>query len=233
MTKANSSVSRVWHKYVRGVGVDPWLRYPTLDAARNSLFLGQGELDRACGLYCVTMAVMLVCGLPRRLAKSALNADAAPYRAFKTIAKDMYFSGSHGETLGLLAKGLKSDASYTVTSGTHRVVLDSVLRAVGKGVPAILAVHDRQLRYCHWVLVVGIEYTGDRLSEKVPIALLGLDPSGKPELLRYFNWRLELTTANRRSPYLRCHDDRRMSTQVTCVECVVVSSRSGANPSRA
>jgi hypothetical protein len=214
------------HQFVPGISADPWLRYfpATEHPNGNRLFVGQGELDRACGLYCVVMAIMLATGLPRRIAMGLLNDSKAQHSAFKRIAKDMYFAGSSGETLGQMAQALRPGLRYQPLAGSHRAVLQEVLAHIMKGMPVMLAVNDKEERYCHWVLVVGVELVSanSRRTGGTPAALLAVDPRSDQPLLRCFNWRLELSHPRVSARYLRFNDDRGRSRLVTCMEAVAL-----------
>jgi hypothetical protein len=217
----------VTQRFVPGISADPWLRYfpARLTTNGNRLFISQGDLDRACGLYCVVMALMLATRIPRSIAKGMLNETTAQYPVFKRLAKDMYFRGSGGEMLGYLAQAVRPDIKYGVISGGHATVLDQVLSLVARGKAVSLAVHDKTQRYCHWVLVVGIEYvSGSETSARgrLPKALLAVDPGCRAPFLRCFNWRLELDQPKRAARYLRCHDESGVARLVRCLEAMVL-----------
>lgn len=232
---SNSRVS-VTQRFVSGIKADPWLRHfpASTPNSGNRLFISQGDLDSACGLYCVVMAIMLTTELPRKIAMSLLDESRAQYATFRGLAKSLYFAGSHGQELGELAQALQPGLRYRVLEDRHAEVLAWTLRTVLKGTPVLLAVNDKTMRYSHWVLAIGVEITSsleDKRS-KVPTALLAIDPGSKSPLLRCFNWRLALDQSKPQARYLRFHDDRGRTRLVTCVEAVVFSQAPGTRRRR-
>jgi hypothetical protein len=172
------------------------------------------------------MAMMLAIRLPRRVAKGLLNETQAQYSVFKRLAKDMYFRGSGAEMLGYLAQAVRPEIQYGVLGGGHAAVLDRVLTLHAQGKPTLLAVHDKSQRYCHWVLVVGVEYRSDsETRRKVPTALLAIDPGSTAPFLRCFNWRLALDQPKRGARYLRCVDESGSARSVKCFEALVLGQK--------
>jgi hypothetical protein len=219
------------YRFVRGIRADPWLRYLSLGSTEswNRLFLRQGDADSACGIMCAIMAIAIVSGLPRRIAIGLLNESTSQHASFKQLAKQVFFKGADGAALGRMAQAVRP-LKYETVTGSHARVLARVLAIVLRGRPVLLAVNDRSLRYCHWVLVIGVEFESMSVTastgRKQATALLAIDPAfDPPPRLSCFNWKLDLSRP--REKYLQCHDGSGASRRVTCVEAMALALAPG------
>lgn len=220
----------ITQQFVRGLTSDPWPRCVSASSAnqRSRIFLSQGDLDSACGLYCIVMALMLVMHLPRPKALRLLKNSYASDSVFQRVATDMYFDGSGADTLGLLASTAYVGLKYGVIEGGHQHVLDQVVKFIRRRKPVLLSVADANQKYFHWVLVVGVEHQkyGDTSARsQSPTALLAIDPASRAPYLRSFNWRLELDQPRRNARYLRCYDEHGAPKLVRCMEAMVLGQR--------
>lgn len=214
--KDEYKTNAVRHQFHGSLEASPDLSALTPTGASYRLFLQQGEMDCACGVYCLAMALILVGAMSRR----QLNRHLTSTRV-RAALDEILFSGSHAADLLQLARRLCAERSFTLLEGSHRAVLAGVTAAADVGVPALLAVEDAQQSYSHWVLVVGIEH---RSEINQPSALLAIDPGAgrHAPLLQFYNWKLLLAAPRRGARYLRCVDTSGRRRSVTCTEALIV-----------
>lgn len=212
------TTTAVLHRFHPALDASPELRVrPSPTAAGNRLFLQQGEIDRACGVYCLAMALILVGALSRR----QFNRHMLSNNAARASLENILFSGAHAADLQQLARRLCGERRFECVEGSHSVVLAGCTGAVENGLPVLLAVEDARKSYSHWILCVGLEYLPE-VDE--PSALLAIDPgSGRPApVLQFYNWKLLFAMPRRGARYLRCHDARGTRRSVTCTEALIV-----------
>lgn len=206
----------VRHRFHRALDATPDLTALAVTGVANRLFLQQGQIDRACGVYCLAMALMLGGAMSRRQLYRELTSHES-----RASVDDILFRGAHAVDLQQLGRRLCSKSSFDVLKGSHSAVLAGTITAVDDGMPVLLAVEDARRVYSHWVLVVGIEH---RPEIDDPSALLAIDPnSGRPApTLQFYNWKLVLGTPRRGARYLKCFDACGKRRSVTCTEALLI-----------
>jgi hypothetical protein len=189
--------------------------------AKTRIYFHQGDLDGACGIYALFMALVLQGRLARRSLRPVLARMQSQYVGDYTV-HELYFNGCDAHDLIGFARSLPTPVRCAAIEGSHSEVLRQVIRRISSGKAVLLGVENKSRRYRHWVLIVGVEYCGTDLSQTT--ALLGLDPAAScgPPRLRAFNWRLELDHPRRGARYLRGFEDSGSPFLVTCTEAVWV-----------
>jgi hypothetical protein len=231
-TAAAVGLRQISNQYLAGIVNDGRLRYHTLDSAGdcnglNALFLEQGTLDGACGIYVTLMALMLSNGVTRSLAVRSLSRTGAKTAQFRELAGAAYFSGTVDEDLVKLACAFLPEAKPAPLSGSHRVLIDKCVEQMGRGNPVVLSVADRSRYFRHWLLLIGLETQiadqGKRTGQVN--AFLLLDPSCACPELALHNARLDLETGRPVAKFLRLRNANGLSKDVTVMQAVVFERR--------
>lgn len=140
------------------------------------IFLRQGDLDGACGYYCLLMALIAL-GLFRR--SEVLDLDVRkPVKALARIrasARPHYFSGTGTKTLQKLLSPVKDALQVGITNGKDNKVRDFVVEHLARGDFVVLGMENVRQELAHWVLAVGMSGTRTR-GEFKPTRFLLLDP---------------------------------------------------------
>ena len=162
----------------------PEVPVPGSEGERQLVHLRQGDIDGACGPYCLFMA-LIICGVARR---DEITGSPSILHGNKLLAKLFKSLADHGV---LIRNGMDTNDLVKVMNATYvnRVTTEPchergvklkefVVRNVCNNYPVILASnHDDS--HGHWVLVVGLEYTLDTNGSEYLSRMLVLDP-GKP-----------------------------------------------------
>lgn len=211
----------VIHVFLPRLIATPHAARPSSDSLVQRIYLQQGDLDGACGVCALLMALILRGLLRRRAALSLIRRVRQNYVGEHSV-QDLFFEGSSGTDLVKLARSLPQPVRCRLIAGSNSHVLQQVLKYCSRGDPVLLGCESRDGRYSHWVVVVGAEHRGPNLAE--PTALLALDPGAgdASPYLRSFNWRLQLDEPRRGARYLRALDGLGRRFLVTCNEAVVV-----------
>lgn len=142
---------------------------PVVDDAL--LHLQQSDLDGACGLHCVLMALMLFGVVDRDDLDDVTRLQRKRLRKLWRRSQGSYFAGSRARQL----QQLLSPYARKIDSAIHkRGCMKKALPVLAKGGLCIVGISNKRLN--HWVLAVG---TGGRQkrSDYRPDQLLILDPS--------------------------------------------------------
>jgi hypothetical protein len=129
------------------------------------IFLRQGDLDGACGYYCLLMALIAL-GLFRR--SEVLELDVRkPVKALARIrasARPHYFSGTGTKTLQKLLSPVKHALQVGITNGKDNKVRDFVVEHLARGDFVVLGMENVRQELAHWVLAVGMSGTRTAVS---------------------------------------------------------------------
>ncbi|MNO57292.1 hypothetical protein D3C76_478250 [compost metagenome] len=152
----------------------------------DKVHLRQGEMDGACGPYCLVMAMLARNQLSRRQAKGVAPVDARTRygRLMQALERHepLVRVGTTGYDL-LELLGEISDKEYRVEKGSGRRMVELTRRHLQENIPVVLGFHGRKdsdIR--HWGLAIG-------MSEE---AFFLLDPAH--DLQRGLAWNAVLTT---------------------------------------
>lgn len=207
--------STVVHRFLPGVDALPEVIFQASSGTQRGapLYLRQGDLDGACGIYCLLMA-LIACDLLTRSDIGRFSRMRGP------AVHESFFEGTDGADLARISETLAPRSRVNHFVGAHAAVLMDAEREFGRGRAVLLAVEDRLRRYSHWVFLIGAQYTG--FPRGPTTALLALDPgsAGAEPSLQPFNWKLLLDNPRRGSRYLTCLDSAGSRRLVTCTEAL-------------
>lgn len=180
------------HHFLPGIRAHADVEYLQADSGTverwRPLHLAQSQLDSACGLHALCMALMVLTGIRRSQVESMARATRGPFRELWQLATVHFFEGVQPDDLvGYLQPFADQLAGEAWTSKSRRRVGQAVQQAISAGAVPLLQIDSRA--WSHFVAVVGFE----RECRALPTALLVLDPSHPAPWLTPFNGRLDLT----------------------------------------
>lgn len=175
------------------------------EADQDLIHLRQGDLDGACGPYCVLMA-LLILGLADRDTVTVFGLADQRSSIGKLVTRmtegwgTLFHEGTSLDDLAEMLNGLfrrKLTATTCATSGVEcrRFVERSIL----DGAPVILGISSADV--AHWVVVVGLEYWVDEDGGRELSRLLLLDPGDPAPTVSAWNGVLEARGSGGRYPY--------------------------------
>jgi len=170
---------------------------------KQEVFLSQGSLDGACGIYCLAMGLLML-GLSDREqidSSTGMHGNTRTARLLKATSRHGPFV-QKGTSLKDLQKDLKSTCGDKVPCeavfdipGTK--IRRFVERKIDSNRPVILGVEWAD--GAHWILVVGIEYDDETM--QYPKRLLLLDPDGPEPDMCSWNGAIEAVGTGGHYPY--------------------------------
>jgi len=189
------------------------------------VFLGQGALDKACGLCCLVMALILLGEANHEEAERLLGTRHAALRRLRRRTTSVFAEGMSEDDFveAVAATTLKIDA-IRGESGEHRLCLSHTVRGLQAGRISALGIASKDWGWHHWVLAVGLEGM-ERDRRFAPNAILCLDPSSDPWPSCGFNARLLLNVPRPGARYLRYSSSNTPRSNVTVSNAVVLSKR--------
>ncbi len=169
-------------------------------------FMGQGDLDGACGIHLVAMIVAIF-GLakPSALHEMARRKTGIAAAIFQILGHT-YFTGVHALEWVQLFDDLELPVELTSKfEGEDNVDGHAVDWLMAGDLVAIAVASIKHSKTKHWTLGVGIE--GAVLTDKthVPDTLLLLDPSGSEPSFTAHNARLKLPTTGDGTRSRKCN----------------------------
>lgn len=156
-----------WHPRI-GASLDG----PVVDG--HLLHLQQSDLDGACGLHCLLMALMLFGVVRRADLDDVTRLQKGRLRKLWRRSQDSYFAGSRARQLQKLLAPYRRKIHCRIRK---RRCAKRALAALAEGGACIFGISNKRLS--HWVLAVGTG--GEEKSRGYrPDQLLILDPSYPP-----------------------------------------------------
>lgn len=191
----------------------------------NKVFLRQGALDKACGLCCLAMALVLLGEARYGEAEKLLGSRHTSLRRLRRWTKVVFAEGMSEDDFveAVTATTLEIDVSRG-ESGEHAACLVHTLRGLGAGKIAALGIASRDWGWHHWVLAVGLEgiERGRRFEKH---SVLCLDPSSDILPNGTFNARLSLNIPRPGARFLRYSSSNTPRSNVMISNTVVLSKR--------
>ncbi len=169
----------------------------------HSLSLRQGDLDGACGPYCVFYLLALTGQLPAGTL-DRLHEVKGTTRLGKLLRLmeghlQLFREGTTLDDLaGLIEESHGSVLKCEVSSDEGAAAREFAVQHLSEGHPVILGLHGRDMD--HWVVGVGLEYDTP-VAEAGPIRMLLIDPSEDAASVSPWNSILDLRPTRPNYPY--------------------------------
>jgi hypothetical protein len=193
----------------------------------DRVFLHQGALDKACGICCLTMALILLGVASHAEAVRLLGSHNAALRRLRRWTRAVFVEGmSEDDIVEAVTAATLEIVAVRGESGNHRACLAHATRALRLGRVVAIGIASRNWAFHHWILGVGLEgIEGERQRFK-PTAILCLDPSVYASPSYRYNARLFLTIPRPGARYLLYGSSPTSRTRVTVSNAVAFSRRS-------
>jgi hypothetical protein len=187
----------ITYRFVHGVRAQTDVQYRLASTFERwaPLHIRQSQLDGACGLHALAMALLVLTGMPRSRIEGMARTPRGPLRALWKLAQDDFFTGVEPEDLVRFLEPFTPTltAEVITTSSTKRIGR-AVETAVESGAVPLLSMDSRT--WSHYCAIVGLERLHKRTA---PSALLTIDSAHSAPWLTPFNGRLDLSGSGGRS----------------------------------
>lgn len=177
------------------------------DEETQLLHLRQGDIDGACGPYCLFMALM-ICGVARRDeivgTRTEIHGNSSLAKAFKLMETyaALFRYGTNLEDLeGFINKTCRSKIKAESCPNRGVALRPFIEKHIRQNHPVILGLNLGD-GTGHWVLVVGLEYLEDADGKKTLWRFLVLDPAEPPSKVCAWNGVIEATGSGGIYPYI-------------------------------
>ena len=191
----------------------------------QGMLLRQGSLDKACGLYCLVMALVLLGEVSRDEAVRLIHSRQVALKRLRRWTESVFTGGMSEDDLveAVTATTLNLDVTRG-ESGVHRACLAHAIQGLQAGKVVALGIASRSWSFHHWILGVGFEGVEEaRIFRSQAILCLDSDSRAWPH--SGFNARLSLTVPRPGARYLRYSSSHTPRSLVTVSNSVVLSRR--------
>ena len=158
---------------------------------QHRVFLAQGDLDGACGFYCIGMALLAV-GVIKRAQFTYHHRNTKAVKTFLEAMQRQLFEGTDVDELINLVSTLPLPIKADALLLPRRHLIAAMSEALRDGHLLIAGVEGQGGRLNHWVLIVGME-VNRRRRPSTTSAFLVLDASEPRPTVCCWNARLELS----------------------------------------
>ena len=158
---------------------------------RHTVFLAQGDLDGACGFYCVGMA-LLALGVIKRAQFTYHHRNTKAVKTFLEAMQRQLFEGTDVDELITLISNLPLPVKADALLLPRRHLIAVMSEALRDGHLLVAGVEGQGGRLNHWVLIVGME-VNRRRRPSTTSAFLVLDASEPRPTVCCWNARLEVS----------------------------------------
>ena len=197
----------VVQRYYRSFRPGRRLRVIQPDGQTALAHLQQGDLDGACGPYCLLMALTILGVAPRRGWENVSQRKSGAFVALWRMLSERFFSGSHAADVIDCIEEAPDGISYVVSEGRPSAIVDFCVEHLCRDAIVLLGINHERRAYGHWTLVIGWEhYCVDSLKASRRVvkprnarALLCLDPSHAEPYLTAYNLRIDVERYSRRA----------------------------------
>lgn len=185
------------YRFVHGIRAQTDVQYRLAGTTDkwHALHLSQSQLDSACGLHALCMALMVLTGLPRHRFEGLTRATRGPLHALWKLAQEQVFQGIEPQDLVRYLQPFAPElASDVLITASAKRIARAVAVAVAEGAVPVLRIDSRS--WSHFCVVIGFEQCH---RGTMPSALCVLDSSHPAPWITPFNGRLDLDAAAGRS----------------------------------
>jgi len=158
------------------------------------IHMRQGEMDGACGPYCVLMALMALRVVRRGWVTYSAAKAPRGVRAALRLTSKWYFSGTAVRDLAELVQPLNRLVTTRTSKASHAALVPFILDNLAEGRLVVVWINNSARRLKHWTLVLGVAGVQKR-DNFTPQHFLLLDPSEDPIPLLQWNSTLAVTAA--------------------------------------
>ena len=196
---AVSTQSVVQH-YYRSLRPGHQLRALQPNGQSVPVHLQQGELDGACGQYCLLMALTILGVAPRRGWENLSQRKSGTFAELWRMLSERFFSGSNAADVIDCIEQTPDEITYVVFKDRDSAIVDFCVEQLCGDAVVLLGTEKERCAHGHWTLVIGWEgyrehraTTKPRVSKpRVARALLCIDPSHREPVLTAYNVRLNV-----------------------------------------
>ena len=182
------------------------LRAVNLAGHHSHVHLRQGELDGACGPYCLLMAFTILGIAPQRQITQLSQFTSGKLVEHWHMLAALFFTGaSSSDLVACLKKAPDIGVAHQIFKGRRTGIANFCVEQINNDAVVILGTKSTKKSYGHWTLVVGWEGYYDTLARdpsaqaapKGLRALLCLDPSYSEPVLTAYNTRIDVEPSAR------------------------------------
>ncbi len=188
------------------------------------IHMRQGEMDGACGPYCVLMALMALRAVRRGWVTDSPVTAPRGVRAALRLTSKWYFSGTAVRDLAQLVQPLDRLVTVNISKASHAALVPFILNNLAEERLVVVGINNSARRLKHWTLVLGVAGVQKR-DNFTPQHFLLLDPSEDPIPLLQWNSTLAVSAARPRSRARLWHERNGKSTLVTLQHALAIGRR--------
>jgi hypothetical protein len=177
----------------------------TMGAGRGHL--QQGDLDGACGIYCVVMGLIACGAVTVREGNNIATTRNRILKDFWQNVAPFFFAGSRGLDLAPLLSQSFLNLHIRHITLAPRSMIDRIVDAIGKRVFMMIRIANWEADYDHWVVLSGVEGVQERRRFS-PHALLLVDPAFPSPSYRLYNGILQIERGRRPHRYFQDGEKR-------------------------
>ena len=182
------------------------LRAVNLSGRHSHVHLRQGELDGACGPYCLLMAFTILGIAPQRQITQLSQLTSGKLVEHWRMLAALFFTGaSSSDLVASLKKAPDIGVAHKIFKGGRTGIANFCVEQINNDAVVILGTKSAKKSFGHWTLVVGWEgyYDASARADTAHAtpqgirALLCLDPSYSEPVLTAYNTRIDVEPSAR------------------------------------
>ncbi len=196
----------VYQYFARNLRPGCHLRAVNLAGRHSHVHLRQGELDGACGPYCLLMAFTILGIAPQRQITQLSQYTSGKLVEHWRMLAALFFTGaSSSDLVACLKKAPDIGVAHKIFRGRRTGIANFCVEQINNDAVVILGTKSAKKSFGHWTLVVGWEGYYDALPRAGSVhaapqgirALLCLDPSYSEPVLTAYNTRIDVEPSAR------------------------------------
>ena len=213
------------------------LRAVNLSGRHSHVHLRQGEIDGACGPYCLLMAFTILGIAPQRQITQLSQFTAGKLVEHWRMLAALFFTGaSSSDLVASLKKAPDIGVARKIFKGRRTGIAHFCVEQINNDAVVILGTKSAKRSFGHWTLVVGWEGYYDTAPPMTAAcaapsgfrALLCLDPSYSEPVLTAYNARIEIEPSGRWPGQYQVATSN-LSTERISFDAAIAIRRMGSN----